>query len=1102
MGGYFLDYSALDKYEYKRPSYELNDRSYPVDPAYAEQARFVYNEETGTYCSKAGAKNEISLLFAGDLLCQENMLKHYRTENGFDFSACFEYIRPLLRTADFAAGNLETPVSHTAPYRGEIITHEGPFYCNAPLQYLEAVSYAGFDMLYTANNHTIDAGARGLIETIENTRKFGMIQTGTFTEKCDKYVIVDICGFRVGFTSFGLHYNSMDFNMTEDGKDTLLNIYSPENMKRIYDEMKAKGAEYVVCFPHWGKEYTDVLIEKQRSAAKVLAEIGYDLIAGSHAHVIQEATEIAGKPVLYSMGHLISHMNVKAADKEASALTMLYSLKLKRQDGAVVPEVGVIPCKIMRNVNGIPFAVIPVTNSLDYGVMLKTKMATVPSDVAQRLKSNVLPIVTNYPVSPEEAAAFCDAQAALPGKLSALTPEESASSKSAETAADVVEDRGGVYVLYKKHAELVRFQPPAGSSTFSPPSMVQDKPVTVYTNYSRGNTNTKLIYLPASVKIIGAGMFRDFTALESMRAFNGLKTICSGAFENCTAMTGLIFPATLETIEDNAFKGCSKLMSVKLPESVTFISESAFDGCDKLTIYCEEGTYADSYAKKMQIPVKYMPQPKKADVVAEKPEAESKPKKRALEPFAGAATVLENSAELDQIRKTLPTVKMGPMNGPDDKHPDSIIATCRILNNPLPDDAKCGHQPSYYIHPKNFDGKRSTITKLLGDRMPKMKKELFEKAYRQFRQKYQTQECLDRNAVDFTVYFCDWLLFARKYGFSHDDYFDFEFYNKEPAVRETFLDEKLRLHIYKVCADKEYRGLFKNKPTFNEKFAEFIHRDWVDATTCTFEEFKAFAEKHDRFFVKPLGRCGGRGAHIMETGSDTMENLFHQCQLEGVLCEEIIVQHDSLASFNASTLNTVRVLTVLDGDNVPHVLLGVARFGRSGNVVDNFHGGGVGAIVDVDTGIVISEAINQSHIRRPIHPDSKLPINGFKYPEWEKIKETAKRAALVVPQIRNIGWDFAVNKNGDVEIVEGNSRSGFDILQSPDQIGRKFLYDPYLAELEKLAGVEPLVREPVKIPAELLNTEKPKAPKAPKLVLEPKQKDAPKKSFFERLFKR
>lgn len=1104
MGGFILDYSALDKLEYKSPSYELNDRSYPVDPEWAEQARFVYNEETGIYCSKAGPKDEISLLFAGDLLCQENMLKHYRTEDGYDFSACFEYVRPLLRTADFAAGNLETPVSHTAPYRGEIITHEGPFYCNAPQQYLEALSYAGFDLLYTANNHTIDAGARGLIETVENTRKYGMIQTGTFTEMCDKYVIVDICGFRVGFTSFGTHYNSMDFNLTEEGKQTLLNPYSPENMKRIYDEMKAKGAEYVVCFPHWGKEYTDTIVEKQRSIAKVLAEIGYDLIAGAHAHVIQEATEIAGKPVLYSMGHLISHMNVKAADKESSALSMLYSLKLKRVDGAVVPEIGVIPCKIMRNVNGIPFTVVPVTSNLDYGMMLKMKLATVSSDVAQRLKSNVLPIVTNCAVSDEAAAAFRSSMDTLSEKLAALKPEETETPKAPETAADVVEDRGGVYVLYKKHAELVRFQPPVGSSTFSPPKRVQDKPVTIYTNYSRGNAHTKLIYLPATVRVIGDGMFRNFTALESMRSFDGLKTIGAGAFENCTAMTGLIFPATLESIGDNAFKGCSKLLSVKLPESVTYISDSAFDGCDKVTIYCEEGTYADEYAKRLNIPVKYMPQPKTADVAEEHDEA-PKPKPKALEPFAGAAVTIENADELDEIRKTLPPVQMGAMNGPEDKHPDSIIATCRILNNPLPEDAVCGHQPSYYIQPKNFDGKRSTITKLLGDRMPKMKKELFEKAYRQFRSKYQTQECLDRNAIDFTVYFCDWLLFARKYGFSHDDYFDFEFYNKEPAVRETFLDEKLRLHIYKVCADKEYRGLFKNKPTFNEKFAEFIHRDWVDATVCSFEEFKAFAEKHDRFFVKPLGRCGGRGAHIMETKSDTLENLFHQCQLEGVLCEEIVQQHESLAAYNASTLNTIRVLTVLDANNEPHVLLGVARFGRSGNVVDNFHGGGVGAIVDVDTGIVTTEAINAAHIRKPIHPDSKLPINGFKYPEWEKIKETAKRAALVVPQIRNIGWDFAVNKDGEVLIVEGNSRSGFDILQSPDQVGRKFLYEPYLAELEKIAGVEPLVRESIKVPAELLNPEKPKAikvPKVPALVLEPKKKEEPKKSLLQRLFKR
>lgn len=88
---------------------------------------------------------------------------------------------PILKSADLSIGNLETPISKTAPYRGEIITHEGPFFCNAPVEYLKAIKDAGFDMITTANNHTIDAGVCGLLETMNECRGAKLIQTGTFT---------------------------------------------------------------------------------------------------------------------------------------------------------------------------------------------------------------------------------------------------------------------------------------------------------------------------------------------------------------------------------------------------------------------------------------------------------------------------------------------------------------------------------------------------------------------------------------------------------------------------------------------------------------------------------------------------------------------------------------------------------------------------------------------------------------------------------------------------------------------------------------------------------------------------------------------------------
>ena len=403
--------------------------------------------------------------------------------------------------------------------------------------------------------------------------------------------------------------------------------------------------------------------------------------------------------------------------------------------------------------------------------------------------------------------------------------------------------------------------------------------------------------------------------------------------------------------------------------------------------------------------------------------------------------------------KTSKNIKMGPMNGYYDKHPQTIIATCRLLGAPLPDNAICGKPPSKYIKKGTFTGTLENIKSVLGSNMPDIDEDELRRKFRMFKRKYKSQAILKYKSIDFTIYFCDWLLFARDRGFTHNCYFDYELYNKEWDVRDTFLNEGYRIRVHNACSTKNYRHYLLNKAHFNKKFAKFIKRDWIDASDCEFKEFCSFVEKHESFFAKPVKGTGGAGARIINRSDGSFEELYDICKTEELILEEIIRQHPTLEEFNDSTLNTVRVTTLLCADNVPRILLTVARFGRMGKSVDNFHGGGVGAIVDIDSGKIITEAINMAHERSPYHPDSKKEILGFQYPEWEKVKNAVCEAALMSPEMRNIGWDVAVTYNGDVEFVEGNGRPNYDVLQSPDQVGRRDRYVPYLQEIEKMKGI-------------------------------------------------
>ena len=74
-----------------------------------------------------------------------------------------------------------------------------------------------------------------------------------------------------------------------------------------------------------------------------------------------------------------------------------------------------------------------------------------------------------------------------------------------------------------------------------------------------------------------------------------LKTIADEAFMGDESLTAVIFPDGLETIGKNAFAHTG-LTAVTIPGSVSSIGEGAFAGCDGLTILCEAGSAAETYA--------------------------------------------------------------------------------------------------------------------------------------------------------------------------------------------------------------------------------------------------------------------------------------------------------------------------------------------------------------------------------------------------------------------------------------------------------------------------------------------------------------------------
>lgn len=282
------------------------------------------------------------------------------------------------------------------------------------------------------------------------------------------------------------------------------------------------------------------------------------------------------------------------------------------------------------------------------------------------------------------------------------------------------------------------------------------------------------------------------------------------------------------------------------------------------------------------------------------------------------------------------------------------------------------------------------------------------------------------------------------------DYMQYEYYNKSKYCRRQFIDENRREIIHRTFNTPEDCEIFNRKEVFNEKFADYLLRDWIKVEDCTEEEFYAFIEKHKSFFVKPLDGWFGIGAGICDTTEyKDKKELWNKMRNEKSLLEECIIQHDEINEFNPSSVNTLRVVTLMLPDDSVKIVTADIRLGRKGKVADNFHHNGIAALIDIETGVTYTRGIDKTHKKYVVHPDSGKQIVGFKIPMWEEIKDTVVKAARVVPTVKYIGWDIAINKNGTISIVEGNCMADPDVTQMPDDKGKWFIYEPIINEYRR-----------------------------------------------------
>ena len=181
-----------------------------------------------------------------------------------------------------------------------------------------------------------------------------------------------------------------------------------------------------------------------------------------------------------------------------------------------------------------------------------------------------------------------------------------------------------------------------------------------------------------------------------------------------------------------------------------------------------------------------------------------------------------------------------------------------------------------------------------------------------------------------------------KYGAGFNDYLLCEFYNLTDAQRATYITRSVNNTLVSLLNDREYYHFFDNKSEFYTTFGKYIGRQWLDFGKATQKEFEDFMSSRDTIMVKPDSSSGGFGVNKLSKGDfPSLAAMYQKLKEEHIgVIEDVLQQHEVLNQLNPSSINTLRVVTILN-ESGPHIVYAHIRIGNSDRPVDNLHSGGM-----------------------------------------------------------------------------------------------------------------------------------------------------------------
>jgi poly-gamma-glutamate capsule biosynthesis protein CapA/YwtB (metallophosphatase superfamily) len=238
---------------------------------------------------------EARLLFGGDVMLDWG-IKDTIEKYGPEYS--LKYLKNFLSAFNYRFCNLESPITAD----GEIHPEKKYVFRGNP-EHIELLKYAGINGIGLANNHALDMGKTGLINTIEILKSNNINTTGAGAdmEEARMPATVIINNIKIAILAYaGIAYENSFAGKGTPGIAPARPDFIAADIKKLRPDF-----DFILISIHWANEYSEYPTEKEIKLGHHIIDSGADAVIGHHPHIFQGIEIYKGKPVFYSLGNFI-----------------------------------------------------------------------------------------------------------------------------------------------------------------------------------------------------------------------------------------------------------------------------------------------------------------------------------------------------------------------------------------------------------------------------------------------------------------------------------------------------------------------------------------------------------------------------------------------------------------------------------------------------------------------------------------------------------------------------------------------------------------------------------------------------------------------------